>query len=591
MTSLSMVRSRSLLCLLPRPNTTCSTNRPIPMRGVLFSQKIGLAIVLALALQKVKPFPTARAAVVQRGATPFLIGPPDNMVTSTTNNSNDDSETSTTIVSSTKSPKTTSTTSGSASSAQSSSTTSTETTSTSESAKPSDPPFAEDNTKQPSSIKYLVPVFLLIFITLAGWGYSKWYSRKKQDEYEQSKRDHERGEWNKIDGDDDLDEKDPWYAGDSDGDAQEVEWQNINLAPAKSSGAISAAGRGWGWRSTMTAWKSARGRVEQDGEEVDELGQKTIRLIPNMPDSVTYQTLPDLEGRPIDRVEERGSIQALRDKLASLTYRDQGPSRKLDRNRAANKRKNKVEPPSAPAWIQPRATSPIQALSPPLQPHLFFHPSGQSIHGMLAGATGSESGSDYGSDDEAAHARFPTISSTASALENNYTAMPERSKSRRSTTKGSTEGVVDDDGGSTEKTPRAKSTSKRNATTPARALEKTPTMRRSTATQDLTSTVGRSKTTKEKSTTSTLARSTSPRKKTKSEKKADKAHDKVEDILKASWSDRALASPTSCMSIDGAVAIANGQEGSTSPGVEEAAVLGGMGGIEQRLAMLRNVEI
>lgn len=546
------------------------------MRSV-FSQKIGLAIVLALAVQRARPIPTARAAVIQRGSTPFLIGPPDDVVTSAETS---DRDTQTGVSTSTTSAKSaqssTTTTVASSTPSQSSSTT---TLSSSSSPSASDPPIREDDDEQPSSIKYLVPVFLLIVITLAGWGYSRWYARKRQDEYEEAKRTHQRGEWNKIDGDDDADEKDPWYAGDSDGEAHEVDWQDVELAPAKSSGAISAAGRGWGWRSTMTAWKSARGRAGDEGEEeVDEMG-KTIRLVPHMPDSVTYQTLPDLQGRPIDRVEDRGSIQALRDKLASLTFRDQTTPKRLDRSRAANKRKGKVEPPAAPAWIQPRATSPVQALSPPLQPHLFFHPSGQSLHGMMLGTAGTESGSEYGSEDEQPHKRFPTIPSTASALENNLTPVPER-KSRRIGTEGSTESVVDGDAG--EATPRATKSVKRSATTRGR----TPTMRRSAATHDLTSPMNRSRTTRDRSTTS-------PRKKTKAQRKADKAHDKVEDILKASWSDRALASPTSCMSLDGAVAATHGavQEGSMSPGVEEAAVLGGMGGIEQRLAMLRNVEI
>jgi hypothetical protein len=96
--------------------------------------------------------------------------------------------------------------------------------------------------------------------------------------------------------------------------------------------------------------------------------------------------------------------------------------------------------------------------------------------------------------------------------------------------------------------------------------------------------------------------------KSRQQRKVDQAQNQVEDILKASWSDRAiLSSPLLVQSIDGLVArtgpstgvsSSNGTQvpasgvGSTSPGVESAAVMGGMGGgIEQRLAMLNNVKL
>ena len=74
----------------------------------------------------------------------------------------------------------------------------------------------------------------------------------------------------------------------------------------------------------------------------------------------------------------------------------------------------------------------------------------------------------------------------------------------------------------------------------------------------------------------------SPRK-SRVKRKQDLAQGKVEDIIKASWSDRALSPPITSPSIVGLVAM-------SSPGVEEAAVLSG-GGIEHRLAMLRSLEI
>jgi hypothetical protein len=473
-------------------------------------------------------------------------------------------------------------------------------------------------------LKYLVPVFLFILITLGGWLFSRWYARRKVDEYEEE--EYERGKWKQLK-DAEPDEKDPWYSGDSDRDANEVHWQDVELVPAQSSGAISAAGRGWGWRSTMNAWKSARGKAEAlSDEETDEMGQRrTIKLVPALPSAATYQTLPCLSGHAIDTIpEERGSIKALRDKIASLTYRerDQNPAGKLNRNRSPNKRRGGgakvVAPPEAPAWIQPRATSPTQALSPPMQPHLFFHPtpSGVSLHGLLAHTAGSESGSDYGSDDEShvtvlrsgdprpPHTRFPTIPSTATALANSYTALPPAPSPRKGGSGGSHESIVDgdeDESIDVDKTPTRRSPLKRakTAITPSSRLDPTPMIRRSTALADLVNTplgarMARSATTRDKATSSGLSPSPARTKRSKAQKKAEKAHDKVEDILKASWSDRALASPTSCMSLDGAVAgtiVAGSRGGAASPGVEEAAVFGGNGGgIEQRLAMLRKLE-
>jgi len=575
------------------------------MRGFLFTQKIGLAVIVALALPRLKPIAGVRAAVIVRDTSPFLIGPPGDVVDPTTGGDDGDADVTSSAKVKADSKTTTSvaTTSSASSSSMSESSTSSTTitisSSISSSSSSTPTPASEPSTKQPGNIRYLVPVFLLIFITITGWLFSKWYSKRKRERQDEDERDYERRKFQQLK-DEDEDEKDPWYAGDD--DPEEMRWQDVNLVPARSSGAISASGRGWGWRSTVDAWKSARGRAMDQGEdEFDEMGQRaTIKLISPIPPAATYQTLPDLQGRPIGPIpEEGGSIRSFREKLASLGRRGNSP-KKLGRNRVANKRRStkSIAPPEPPAWIQPRATSPTQALSPPMQPHLFFHPfpSGQSIHGVL-GTTGSESGSDYGSDNESnvsrvkPHHRFPTIPSSATALANSYTVVPARTP-RKADSRGSTESVVDGDEGDARGPSRRRTELSRALTTPARASVAEPALRRSVATNDLAnnppSLLLRSATAAQPATSSRL----SPRpKKTKSQKKADKAHDKVEDILKASWSDRALASPTSCMSLDGAVAATVFDAG-MSPGVEEAAVFSGTGGgIEQRLALLRSMEV
>lgn len=87
---------------------------------------------------------------------------------------------------------------------------------------------------------------------------------------------------------------------------------------------------------------------------------------------------------------------------------------------------------------------------------------------------------------------------------------------------------------------------------------------------------------------------TSPRKSrvARTLRKEEQARDKVEDILKASWSDRALSSPASMSSpsVDGSLSGAAARElragipGLMSPGMEQ------VGGIEQRLAMIKALE-
>jgi hypothetical protein len=68
----------------------------------------------------------------------------------------------------------------------------------------------------------------------------------------------------------------------------------------------------------------------------------------------------------------------------------------------------------------------------------------------------------------------------------------------------------------------------------------------------------------------------------KKQLKDDKARQRVESILQASWSDRALSSPSASM--DSLTCPPNQRPGWASPGVEQ------VGGIQARLAMLRSME-
>lgn len=420
---------------------------------------------------------------------------------------------------------------------------------------------------------------------------------------------------------------DLWHTGD-DADAK---WTNVDLHGVQPT--ESANGKGWGWKSTFHAWRSARGKAEagEEGGMVDEMGQKhTIKLVAKCKPSETYQTMPSFDVSEATRTQDRPSNRALRDKLATLTYRASPPARSglLTRDKSPNKRRAReaAAPPVEPAWIRSRAVSPTsQMLSPPMHPHLFFHPSTNNREmSMAESSRASESGSDYGSDEES-HMRFPTIPITAETLASSYTALSPRTPRTPKTPtedeivetdKDQAQGRMKEQGVKTQslrRPPKRTSLSgkglKRNSTTPASRAKNPPstqttpsakrtaeartptTLRRSTAVKDLASpsndttprpsSLIRLKSVKPGSTSSDPTVS-SPRK-SRVQRKQERAQGKVEDILKASWSDRALSSPVASPGIDRLVAT-------SSPGVEEAAVLSG-GGIEHRLAMLRSLRV
>ncbi|KAK8846658.1 hypothetical protein IAR55_005745 [Kwoniella newhampshirensis] len=520
-----------------------------------------------------------------------------------------------------------------------------------------------DPPRQPSSIRYLVPVFLIVLITLGGWIFRKYRKRKTFRERESTRQTKSRwneNEWKELKHDND-DYDDPWDAGDDDlSRDHDMNWRGKDIRPSPSAEVtmLSVAGRGWAWRDTFKDWQSARGRESQlngGGETgLGEMGERTTMKLVTRNMEPSYQTLlspagPFADGaddkeedQRQDEDRERGSIRALRDKIASLSY---APSPRqgagLECNRAPNKRLSQrdmaldmdVVPLDPPAWIRPRAVSPTtQILSPPLQPHLFFHPttSVQSIHELIGQGQGQghqhvmteitedPSGSEYGSDDGTATViskgshiiptmpdqgggtiKFPRIPSTASGLAggDSYSAVasakvePKSNLGRKSSTSQRQPTISTSSSSS-----KSKPTASRASRVPPSSLSKVKAssplaLRRSTAVQNLT----------KPSPGTTLSPDTSPGllspnaakqaagspRKTRTQRKEQKARDKVEDILKASWSGRALTSPP----LNGSGSVVEHLGGSNlvpgmmSPGLEET------GGIEQRLAMLRRVEL
>ena len=599
------------------------------MRADLLSQRIGWAVLFTLVVQRGRFFvPGARAAAigVASGSTPLLLGPPDlgdgaDMTSPIT--AGFTSISTLLPISSSLFTSTTQSAASSTSSTSSQSVTLTQSSTTSSdlstaSATPSPDGVAS---QQPSSIRFVIPVFVIIVVTLAGFVYSRYYARRHRQHNEGNAQSSDSGGsgWKEICTEDIDDEKnDPWYAGEEAG--------GTDLSLRAKDPAVSVAGRDWGWKSTFNAWQSARGKAQADDENrvlVDEMGQRqTIRLVTNIRGSETYQTIPTFAETP--RKEERGSIRALRDKLKTLTYRASTPPRPgaLSRNRSPNKRRSQIQNgstlPDPPEWIQPRAVLPTsRILSPPSHPNLFFHRAATSNVSMANDSTSgaNDSASDYSSED-GSHKRFPTIPSSADALATSYTALPPRTVRTAKIPRALGEDDNETEGEAKKtkssivmptSTPESAKGSKRDPTTSASRTKyspsstprakkslvpKTPTtLRRSVAVKDLASPQSADVTPRpivqyrpkgSGSTSSDQDKTSSPRK-SRVQLKQERAQDKVEDILKASWSDRALTSPITSPSIDGLMTM-------SSPGVEEAAVLSG-GGIEQRLAMLRSRQL
>ncbi|WRT65100.1 uncharacterized protein IL334_002042 [Kwoniella shivajii] len=462
-----------------------------------------------------------------------------------------------------------------------------------------------ETSKQPSSIRYLVPVFLLIFITMAGFAYQKYRKRKKRrSRNSMAGKDFEK--MMKNNNDPFMSDKDnrgwkeiPTYENDDIWDdtgidnQPQLHWQdglnpsNTSNGLIRSGGLISAGQKGWGWKESWNDFKSARGK--QYHEQENRMEEKTtMKLVNSCITCKSTFTLPSQnqgdyhevsiegeEGELGERSNQHADdIKLLRDKLSSLTY---NPSKDI---------------PETPEYLRPRSVSPTNVLSPPMQPHLFFHPSP-----LPPGNSHEMAVSEYSDNDTATImtnsvnntpnpdlisspkvtptpspskgklgvSKMPRIPSTASGLAGAdffSVVSPNRLSTSCPPSKSKEIGP--------SKTPMRYTPSGLNPTSSNASPSKSAlTLKRSIAVKNLASP---SRLSPNPNT------SLSPKisKKSRVQKKEAKARNEVEDILKASWSDRALTSPPI-----GSVTV----PGMMSPGLEET------NGIEQRLALLKGVEI
>jgi hypothetical protein len=426
---------------------------------------------------------------------------------------------------------------------------------------------------QVSSLAYLVPVFLLIAITIGAVIYRKCCARKRIDRESsttfQSPAHPSRGVgWKEIkDNDTGVDEKDDVWNDDSDPeDDMEEQWRKVQFKESKSRPGLLDVSTTAGWLRS-SAWKSARSINVDEGNGTPS-GQKTVKLVTRsvptneslLPGEPGYTAASGLGQSSPGRF---GSLRAIRDSLSSLSLAPL--ARRLERNKSPNERKvirPPPPPPEEPAWIRPRAASPVNILSPPSQPHFFFQPTpAQSM--VLHWPELSES--EY------------TVSDTESLLSNVHQRSDLGKSGPRPT------GGKDSLGSDLDRTPTKASIHSTSRPRTDHSPGKTPTgMRRSSAVRNLAKTPS---TKQPKSGRTEKPTSPASLRKSKKQIKDEKARQRVETILQASWSDRALSSPSVSLNSLASPPDGNGKfPGWASPGVEQ------VGGIQARLAMLKSME-
>ncbi|WWD08009.1 hypothetical protein V865_006119 [Kwoniella europaea PYCC6329] len=661
------------------------------------------------------------ARVVKRGnvgnqGSPLLLGPQGGSATppsandSTSKSSDDDAQVdnsnnddntdsnsdSTTSVSTKTSSTSTSTSTSTSISTSTSSSISTSSTASPNTISSSSPTHTSENRllppdppKQPSSVRYLVPVFLLILITLIGFGYQRYRKRRKRrsrsstagKDFEKlmkngndpfvTSADHfnpYRG-WKEIPSKDD-DEDDGIWNSRMDDDAPQIrfideEHNTVRLegsrAPAagvngglvRSGQFISASEKGWGWRESWNNFKSARGKDNRnqfntlsdleegpgdvDGDEIDE--KQTMKLVKSnkVSESITYTNiLPTTRGVSMGQhdylevaIEDElplsppreGQIRQLKDQLNSLTYQKEIPptsttpekTNRLERNKSPNnKRQSKsiktnvntgVSPggmPEAPEWIRPRSVSPtnLSILSPPMQPHLFFHPSPlpmkqiepsiiseYSENGTISTLPSTQNTPQPSPKPNTdTDVKMPRIPSTASGLAgiDSFSVVTSNKMPSSAGINKKEKGYV-----SSGLNPISNSPRKEKGGLSPNNLNLT--LKRSTAIQNLSNPSPSRNNPSSTLSPNVIIDGQKVSKKSRVEKKELKARNQVEDILKASWSDRALISPPLGSPTNQTFADqlrSQGVPGMMSPGLEQ-----GGNGIEQRLALLKGVDI
>lgn len=469
---------------------------------------------------------------------------------------------------------------------------------------------------QLNSLAYLVPIFLLVAVTIGVIIYRKCHARRRIDR-EASSRFQSPAHvappgahgWKQVDGSDDEDDDEKaGHDDENEGDLglpqMPAQWQ---MKESKSRPGLMdvSYGTGSGWLKGPK-WKSARTLNDcQDSPTAASASAqqgKTMKLVaPALGPSTTYQSLASkdqsatAEPGHTHGSEERGSRRGWKDSLRSLAHQLTPTRKQLERNRSPNKRRTQhpvitVAPPEAPDWIRPRAASPApQVLSPPMQPHLFFHP--PAVDSMPA-------------------LQLPLTPNTDS--ECTYTdtdSRPASSMYRQShiPLRPGTGAKIP-----TTSTPRKRLANEDPDRTPtrasyiAKAASQYPTPTRASSTARRQQGISRASewaatSPKPKSTLASSARTTvrsngqpssstvTPRQSRKERREA-KTRERVESILQASWSDRALSShssPSSDSLVGGPIAFGSSVAGNARVAGSSSRAAAEASGIEARLAMFK----
>lgn len=438
---------------------------------------------------------------------------------------------------------------------------------------------------QLSSLAYLVPVFLFLFITIAALIYRKYRARKRIDRESSStfrsplphEKSHIQGQgWKEVKGEDD-DDKDGIWNDDSDQEEEEMkldqQWRDIYVKESKSRPGLLDVSTAGGWLRS-SAWKSARSINDQaEGGQREKTVKLVTRSIPTYESLLPGQTGSNPSPSPTPSTGGRfGSLRAFRDSFNSITLHP--IVRQLERNKSPNKRRvvhPPPPPPEEPAWIRPRAASPVNVLSPPSQPHFFFQPTHPQSMVMHRAQVSESEYSVTETDSE----------SLLSNVHQRHVGFSEPTTSTDSTGKLRFPGVTVD----LDRTPTKSSMA---TIKPVPGVSRTSTgIRRSSAVRDLAlaKTPSKRQNQKQRDTLSPNVQLTPSARKHKKQMKDDKARQRVESILQASWSDRALSSPSASMdSLTCPPGNRSQVPGWASPGVEQ------VGGIQARLAMIRSME-
>jgi hypothetical protein len=453
------------------------------------------------------------------------------------------------------------------------------------------PTIAVDTATTPAvqlkSLAYLVPVFLLILITLGAIIYRKYqiHKRKAQDRESsttfRTPSPKKKGQGWKETKDLDEDDKDGiWDDGFNKEDEEDYDrqWRDVYVKESKSRPGLLDVSTAGGWLRS-SGWRSAR-NINEQAEMDGQREEKTVKLVTRS--EPTYESLLPGEtpskfksGSTSSSSEGRfGSFRAFKDSISSITLHP--VIRQLERTRSPNKRRvarPPPPPPEEPAWIRPRAASPVNILSPPSQPHFFFQPTPpQSM--VMHRAQDSESV--YSVDETETESMLSSVDQRHVGFADS--PMPCASSVPATVTRDLPRSHSELD---PDRTPTRSSMATESAT-PSASGRSPVGMRRSSAVKDLAKSPSRRRQKDGLLSPNAHAQLTPSVRKYKKQLKDDKARQRVESILQASWSDRALSSPSASM--DSLTCPPNQRPGWASPGVEQ------VGGIQARLAMLRSME-